>query len=480
MFRLGKKYRHFVHDTSCGCVNPLLQQRFRHLNEYSRRNFLAGIGSAAVAGMLPGTANAQTPGPTSKILLKQVRLFDGKSDALQTRVQVLVDGNKIVSIDTANNAPPSDAAVIDCGDRVLMPGMIDAHWHTIYAAVPLQILMMGDPGIIFAASTAEAERTLMRGFTTIRDLGGPVFTFKQAIDTGIIPGPRIFPAGAMITTSGGHGDLRMPFEIPARDGQLSLSEMMGSAAIVDDVGELKRRVREQLLQGASQIKLVGGGGVSSPRSPLDMTTFSQDEIRAAVDVARDWNTYVTVHAYAPNTVQRAIAGGVACVEHAHLMDEDTARNFVDKNVWLSTQPFLTMEDAASQTGPGAERIKQLFAGTPKVYEFVRKYGIKTAWGSDVLFSPELTPRQNTMLTHLANWYTNAEALRMATSGNADLLALSNLRTPYAGKLGVIEKGALADILVWDGNPLVDFRMIEDPHPNLSVIIKDGRIFKNTL
>jgi imidazolonepropionase-like amidohydrolase len=272
----------------------------------------------------------------------------------------------------------------------------------------------------------------------------------------------------------------MPFEIPAKDGQLSLSEMMGSAAIVDDVGELKRRVREQLLQGASQIKLVGGGGVSSPRSPLDMTTFSQDEIRAAVDVARDWNTYVTVHAYAPNTVQRAIAGGVACVEHAHLMDEDTARMFVDKNVWLSTQPFLTMEDAASQTGPGAERIKQLFAGTPKVYEFVRKYGIKTAWGSDVLFSPELTPRQNTMLTHLANWYTNAEALRMATSGNADLLALSNLRTPYAGKLGVIEKGALADILVWDGNPLDDFRMIEDPHRNLSVIIKDGRIFKNTL
>ncbi len=189
-------------------------------------------------------------------MLKQVRLFDGKSDALQTRVQVLIDGNKIVSIDTANNTPPSDATVIDCGDRVLMPGMIDAHWHRYMPRCPLQILMMGDPGIIFAASTAEAARTLMRGFTTIRDLGGPVFTFKQAIDTGIIRGPRIFPAGAMITTSGGHGDLRMPFEIPARDGQLSLSEMMGSAAIVDDVGELKRRVREQLLQGASQIKLV--------------------------------------------------------------------------------------------------------------------------------------------------------------------------------------------------------------------------------
>jgi imidazolonepropionase-like amidohydrolase len=131
---------------------------------------------------------------------------------------------------------------------------------------------------------------------------------------------------------------------------------------------------------------------SSPRSPLDITTFDQDEIRAAVDVARDWNTYVTVHAYAPNIVQRATSGGVACNEHAHLLDEETARMMADKNVWLSTQPFLTMDDAASQTGPGAERSKQIFAATPRMYDYVRKYGVKTAWGSDVLFSPALTPR----------------------------------------------------------------------------------------
>jgi imidazolonepropionase-like amidohydrolase len=429
--------------------------------------------------MMPGAGNAQSRSP-SKILLRQLRLFDGKADGLQNDIQVLVEANKIVSIDKTNSPPPADVTVIDCGDRVLMPGMIDAHWHAIYAAVPLQVLLTGDPGIIFAASTAEAERTLMRGFTTVRDLGGPVFTFKQAIDTELIPGPRIFPAGAMITTSGGHGDLRMPFEIPARDGQLSLSELMGSAAIVDDVGELKRRVREQLLQGASQIKLVGGGGVSTPRSPLDMSTFSEDEIRAAVDVAQDWNTYVTIHAYASNTVQRAIAGGAACVEHAHLMDEDTARMFADKNVWLSTQPFLTMDDTGPLTGPSVQRAAQLFAGTPKIYEYAKKYGIKTGWGSDVLFSAALTPRQNTMLTHLSNWYTNAEALRMATSGNANLLTLSNLRTPYEGNLGVIEKGALADILLWDGNPLADIKLIEDPLKNLKVVIKDGRIFKNTL
>ncbi|MET4686113.1 metal-dependent hydrolase family protein [Sinorhizobium fredii] len=478
MIRLGTKYQHLVHGTGCGCLSPVLQQASRRLDEFSRRSFLAGLGAAAVTGMMPGRSFAQAP--ASKLLLSKVRLFDGKSDTLRAGVQVLIEGNRIASVDATNSAPPSDATVIDCGDRVLMPGMIDAHWHTLYAAVPLAVIATGDPGFVFSASTAEAERTLMRGFTTVRDLGSPVFSFKQAIDSGVIPGPRIFPSGAMITTSGGHGDLRMPSEIPPDSGRLSVSELVGAAAIADSVGDLKQRVREQLLQGASQVKIVGGGGVSSPRSPLDMSTFSEEELRAAIDVARDWNTYATVHAYAPNTVQRAVAAGAACIEHAHLMDEETARIMADKEVWLSTQPFLSTEDVAQQTGPSAERMLQVFAGTPRIYELVRKHGIKTAWGSDVLFSPEITPRQGIMLTHLSNWYTNAETLRVATSVNAELLALSNLRNPYPGKLGIIEEGALADMLVVDGNPLEDIRLIEDPGKNLAVIVKDGKVHKNTL
>ncbi|MET3794244.1 metal-dependent hydrolase family protein [Aquamicrobium terrae] len=480
MFRLGMKYQHLVHGVGCGCSSPMLLQASRRLDEFSRRSFLRGAGAAAIAAATPVASFAQTAEVDAKVLFTRARLFDGKSDALQPNVQILVEGNRIASIDTTNSAPPADATVIDCEDRVLMPGLIDAHWHAVFAAVPLPVLMAGDPGIIFATSTAEAERTLMRGFTTVRDLGGPVFSFKQAIDSGIIPGPRIFPSGAMITTSGGHGDLRMPSEIPRNGGQLSHGELLGGAAIVDDAGALQLRIREQLLQGASQIKVMAGGGVSSPRSPLDMTTFSEDELRTAVNVARDWNTYVTVHAYAPNTVQRALAAGVTCVEHAHLMDEETARMIADKGVWLSMQPFLTMEDAASQTGPGVERAQQLFVGTPRVYEFVKKYGIKTAWGSDVLFSPELTPRQNIMLTHLSRWYTNAEILRIATSVNAELLALSNLRTPYEGKLGVIEAGAFADLLVLNGNPLDNIRLIEEPETSLAVIMKDGRVHRNAL
>lgn len=152
----------------------------------------------------------------------------------------------------------------------------------------------------------------------------------------------------------------------------------------------------------------------------------------------------------------------------------------DKEVWLSTQPFLSTKDIAPEAGPSAERMQQVFAGTPRTYELVRKHGIKAAWVSDVLFSPEVTRRQGIMLTHLSRWYTNAETRRMATSVNAELLALSNLRTPFPGKLGVIQEGALADILVLNGNPLADIRLIEDPEKNVAVVMKDGRLRKNAL
>ncbi|MCK0197739.1 amidohydrolase family protein [Ancylobacter sp. 6x-1] len=478
MMRLGRKYQHLARPPGCACCIPVPEGIAFKLEDFSRRRFLAGAGAAAIAGIIASPAGAQSAVP--KTLFRQVRVFDGKADTLTAAAQVLVEGNRITVVDTTNSDPPTDASVIDCGGRVLMPGLIDAHWHAIYAAVPLNVLMSGDPGIIFATSTAEAGRTLLRGFTTVRDVGGPTFSFRQAIDIGIIEGPRIFPSGAMITTTSGHGDLRMPFEIPRDAGQLSLSERMGAAAIADSIGDLKQRVREQLAQGASQIKLVGSGGVSSPRAPLDVMTFGEADLRAAVEIASDWNTYVTVHAYTAQSVRRSIAAGVTCIEHAHLIDEETARLMAEKKVWLSTQPFLTMADTGSQTGSGAERAQQLFAGTPQLYGFVKRYGIRTAWGSDVLFSPALTDRQSLMLTHLANWYSNAEALRMATSQNAELLALSGARAPYQGKLGVVEKGALADLLVVDGNPLEDIRLLEDPGRNLAVVMKDGRISKNAL
>jgi imidazolonepropionase-like amidohydrolase len=209
------------------------------------------------------------------------------------------------------------------------------------------------------------------------------------------------------------------------------------------------------MQGASQIKLVGGGGVSSPRSPLDATTFGEAELRAAVEAARDWDTFVTVHAYAPTTIRRAINAGARCIEHAHLMDDETARLMADTGTWLSIQPFLGDDDMVPLTGPSRVKQLQVFAATEAAYALAGKHGIKTAFGSDLLFSGALTARQGTMLTHLARWYGNAAILRMATATNAELLALSGLRNPYPGTLGVIEAGAFADLLLVEGNPLAE-------------------------
>lgn len=480
MIRVGAKYQHLIGSGGCACHDPQMRKVSQRLTDFSRRGFLAGLGAALVAAGRPGPAFAAPAASSGPILFRNLRLFDGKADTLRSGIQVLVEGGRIAAVDTSNNPPPSNARVIDCGGRVLMPGLIDAHWHTLFAAVPVAVLVQADPGYIFAAATAEAERTLLRGFTTIRDLGGPVYAFKRAIDDGLIAGPRIYPSGPMITTSGGHGDLRALSELPRTTAQLSSVETIGGAMIADSIAEVQLRTREQLMQGASQLKIVGGGGVSSPRSPLDMSTFSETDLRAAVAVAKDWNTYVTVHAYAPNTIQRAIAAGAACIEHAHLMDEETAKLMADKGVWLSIQPFMSAEDSVPLTGPSQERLLQVVAGTHTAYGLARKHKLKTAFGSDMLFSPAVTARQGTMLTHLSNWYGNAEILKMATSTNAELMALSNLRNPYPGQLGVIEKGAYADVLLIDGNPLETIGLIADPDMNLKVIMKDGRIYKNTL
>ncbi|HEX3502682.1 MAG TPA: amidohydrolase family protein [Xanthobacteraceae bacterium] len=363
----------------------------------------------------------------------------------------------------------------------MIPGLIDAHWHSIFAALQVSALFSADIGYIFLAASAEAERTLMRGFTTVRDLGGPSFALKQAIDDGLVVGPRIYPSGAMITTTGGHADLRPLSDLPrSPGGPVSYLERTGGANIADSADEVRLRVREQLLEGASQIKLVGGGGVSSPRTTLDMLTFSEPELRAGVEAAADRNTYVAAHAYPPVAIQRAIAAGVKCIEHGHLMDETTAKLMAEKDIWLSTQPFVSDEDTVPLSGQSRINLLQVIAGTDRVYSLAKEHNIKTAFGSDLLFSAKLTERQGLMLTHLTRWYDNADILKMATSVNAELLALSGPRNPYPEKLGVIEEKALADLLVIDGNPVDHIEVVATPEKNLAVIMKDGKIYKNTL
>ena len=470
--------------TTCLCCMPQLRAAARRIDRgLSRRGFIAGTGaSLASLGLVqPTRARAAPSGPTPPIVFGNFQLFDGKAKALRGGLRLLVEGNRIKLLATGDLTPPDGAQMIDCGGRVMMPGLIDAHWHMIFAALPVTALLSADLGYIFLAASAEAERTLMRGFTTVRDLGGPSFALKQAIDEGLVTGPRIYPSGAMITTTGGHGDLRPLSALPRNPGgPLSYLERTGSANIADSADEVRLRVREQLFQGASQIKLVGGGGVASPRTALEMLTFSEPELRAGVDAAADRNTYVAVHAYPPTAIQRAIAAGVRCIEHGHLMDRATALLMAEKGIWLSTQPFVSDEDTPDMSGQSRTNLLQVIAGTNTVYALAKEYKIKTAFGTDLLFSSKITKRQGLMLTHLTRWYDNVDILMTATSVNAELLAMSGPRNPYQGKLGVIEEGALADLLVVDGNPIDNIELVASPDKNFMVIMKDGKIYKNTL
>jgi imidazolonepropionase-like amidohydrolase len=417
------------------------------------------------------------------VVFTNLKLFDGRSSTLVEGQRVVVEGNKIKSIEPAAEPVAEGMQVIDCGGRTLMPGLIDAHWHSMMAAIGFMDLLTADVGYINLVAADQAGKTLMRGFTTIRDLAGPSFGLKRAIDSGLTAGPRIFPSGAMISQTSGHGDYRMPYEVPAAlDAPLSRGEALNGGMIADGTDQVMKRVREQLMLGASQIKLAAGGGVASNFDPIDVTQYTEAEFRAAVDCAENWGTYVTVHAYTSRAIQTAIRGGVRCIDHGQLMDEETAKIMADKDIWLSSQPFLDDEDANPQPEGSINREKQLMVsnGTDTAYGLAKQYKLKTAWGTDTLFDPGLTTKQGKQLAKMVRWYTPDKVLKTATSVNAELLAMSGPRNPYPGKLGVIEADAFADLLLVDGDPIADIKLIADPEKNLKIIMKDGRFYKNTL
>jgi imidazolonepropionase-like amidohydrolase len=433
---------------------------------------------AVLAARPPATSDANQRAAT---LFKNVKVFDGKSDKLTASTSVLVVGNKIEKIG-GEITEPEKATVIDGGGRTLMPGLIDAHWHAMLVRPTPAEALTWDVGYANLMAGAEATDTLLRGFTTVRDVGGPVFGLKRAIDEGVVVGPRIYPSGGIITVTSGHGDFRQSFEVPRTLGQpRSRMEQLGGSLVADSPDEVRVRVREQLMLGATQIKLTAGGGVASPHSPIDVTTFTEAELRAAVEAAENWGTYVTVHAYTPDSIKRSITAGVKCIEHGQLMDEGTAQLMAERKVWLSIQPFPDeLAEAFPRGSPQRAKAAEVFAGTDIAYRLARKHKLKTAWGTDIIFTAALARRQGELLVKLEQWYTPAEALVMATSTNAELLVMCGKRNPYPGKLGVVEEGALADLLLVDGDPLKSFKLIADPAKNFVVIMKDGTIYKNLI
>jgi imidazolonepropionase-like amidohydrolase len=427
---------------------------------------------------------AQTPvsKTNNAVLINNVQIFNGMDEKTITG-NVLIENNLISKISTASipTNKSVNTKIIDGKGKFLMPGLIDNHMHMILAASTLSQMQNGEVGAAFIRAGVEAGNVLLRGFTSVRDFGGPSFGLKQTIDDGIIPGPRIWPSGPMISQTAGHGDFRNINQRPVSlGGALDHSEVIDACLIADGKDAVLVAVRETLKRGASHIKLTAGGGISSSYDPLDVSQYTEEEIHAAVEAAADWGTYVTVHAFTSRAITKAISAGVLCVEHGQLMDEATVKLMGEKGIWLSIQALDT-EGRADFSAEQKQQKADVANGADAVIKWAKKYNVKMAWGTDVFFNPPVNKDQNTYIAKMGNWFTPYEVLKLITSDNAQLLALSGKRSPYKeGKLGVIQEGAYADMILIDGNPLKDINLMVDYDKNFVLIMKDGQIVKNKI
>jgi len=427
--------------------------------------------------VLPPAEQGEAP---SAVLIRNARIFTGCTPDLIEGQDVFVAGQTISRIG-ADLEPPEFATVIDAGGRVLMPGLIDAHWHGVFAEATIGKLFTTNEGYWNLLAAEASRKALYRGFTTLRDTAGPMFDVARAFNEGLIEGPRVFPSGPAISQTAGHQDFRLTRDVPATPDQLHSFETSDMFYLADGVPEVLKRVRENLMQGATQIKLMAGGGVTSAYDPIHTIQFTKAELEAAVEAAENWGTYVLTHAINDAAVNHSIDAGVKSVEHGHMSTRETLQRFVEEDVWLSMQPFLNDDSAPALNDFQQEKYDSVVDGTDFVYRTAKELGVKIAFGTDILFDPELAGKQGEILAKLGRWFTPFETLKMATCDNAELLKLSGQLNPYPlGPLGVVEEGAYADLILVDGNPLEDLDLVSDPEANFDVIMKDGAIYKNAL
>ena len=416
-----------------------------------------------------------------KTLINNSRIFDGHSEQLIENMSVLIEDGKIARIAPGLQAPEG-ANIIDARGKTLMPGLIDAHWHSIFHYWPVSKVLNADLGHLEIYGAKAAEKTLLRGFTTVRDLGGNCFGIVKATDDGAIDGPRVYPCGGFITQTSGHGDFRSPLDVPSNPGApLDYFSRVGHTLIADGVPEVMRRTREVLRMGATQIKLMAGGGVASLYDPLDVTQYTFEETKAVVDVAKTWNTYVAIHVNTEAAILQALEAGVLSIEHGMFIKDEAARVMAEKGAWWSMQPIMNDEDALKfESEISTKKFEQCVAGLEDAIAATKKYKVKTAFGTDSLFDMAQANKQGKLLAKLKRWYTPFEALKMATSDNAQLLKLCGPRDPYPGALGEVREGAHADLLLVNGNPLENLDLVANPDENFLMIMKNGKVYKSTL
>ena len=446
------------------------------------------LGTVAAALMvtailaLPPALTAQEEAP-AQVLFTNVNVWDGNSDHLQNGVDVLVTGNLIERVASGISAP-SGATVVDGGGRTLIPGLIDMHSHLSIMEGMLDGRDAFDQMAIGAMTGNVLRSYLDQGFTSTMDTGGNVLGVAKAVNLGRIPGPRIFPSGGFLSQTGGHGDTGRFNDALGATNRL---EEVDFAHIVNGRAEVMQAARHNFRAGATQIKIMGGGGVASEFDPLHATQFTLDEMRAAVEVAEDYGSFVTVHAYHDRSVNRAIDAGVRLIQHNFLVSEETIIRMKEEGIGLSLQGFVGLiqfgnVDEITFFSPDQKaKGKRVNEGATKMIEWARKHDLLMVSGGD-MFGQLNGPMQALNLTVLETvGFTPLEILKTATSNAAIVLGWTGEMNPYKyGTLGVIEEGAYADMVLMDGNPLEDIGLLEDYANNFKLIMKDGQVWKNTL
>lgn len=424
--------------------------------------------------LLSGALKAQD------LVIRNARVFDGASADLSAPQDIAISNGLISEIGRDLDVAETTEE-IDAQSRVVMPGLINSHAH-IMMQMPVGQALTTDAFYWAYVATKASKTMLDSGFTTIRDMSGNTFSLKQAIDQGVVAGPRIYPSGAMISQTAGHSDHRTAANNSRLLDPTSRShfEELGMTMVADGRPEVLQAARENLRRGATQIKIAVGGGISSYGDPLDVTQYTDDEVRVAVESAEDWGTYVAAHVYNSKGIRRAITNGVKSIEHANLVDEETLLLMQENDIWLSPQVLIFENEIVGLNADQQRKQQQALEGIDDMMKAVNKIGFeKIVFGADIVTNMGLLERIGEEFMLRSQWFEPIEILRQVTSRGGELMALSGPRNPY-GKLGVIEVGAVADILVVEGNPLEDISVMTQPRENFKVILQGGSVYKNEL
>ena len=411
---------------------------------------------------------------TQSFLFRNLQLLDPRFDDLRGGYEVLVEGERIREV-SARPIKDGGAAVIDCGGRTLMPGLIDCHAHVFLVEVGIARLESLPLTLLAAKASVLLRQMLDRGFTTVRDTGGADWGIKEAVENGTLAGPRLFISGRAIGPTGGHTDARRrtQFGEPSCHCCDALSFITG---IADGADQMRQAVREQMRQGADQIKIMLSGGVASPWDPLDSLQFSIAEISAAVEEAHAFGRYVLAHAYTPEAITRGVSHGVRTIEHGNLIDAPTAKLMAERKAFMVANlvTYYMMKDHGAALGLSASQLEKndlVIEGGLRSLEICKRAGVPVGFGTDLL--GKLQVHQSREFLFRSEVLSPIEIIRQATLVGAQIVRRE-------GKLGIVEPGAFADLVVVDGNPLKDLGLFQDQGAHLSAIMKGGAFHKTTL